>query len=101
MPNKTARKARDRCVFGNMMRSISYCHRGGVIYTPQVRLSWIILRLAMLAAVPLLIAGCSGINGGGSVSPASFFLPGLIQNDGPTNAPALTPDVSMLIASAK
>jgi hypothetical protein len=84
-----------------MMWSISSCHRGAVIYTPQVRLRWKFLRLAMLAALPLLMAGCSGINGGHSVSPASFFLPGLIQNDCPTNAPALMPEVSIQIASAK
>ena len=35
----------------------------------------------MSAAVLLLGAGCSGINASHSVSPASFFLPGLLQND--------------------
>jgi hypothetical protein len=61
----------------------------GLIYTGQVRLNWFFPRLAMLAFVLLLGAGCSGINTGGSVSPASFFLPGLMKADPPaaTNAP--------------
>jgi len=55
----------------------------------------------MLAAVlPLTITGCGGINANQSVSPASFFLPGLLKNDAPTNAPALTPVISTEIASA-
>lgn len=32
-----------------------------------------------LAALVLLNTGCSGINASKSVSPASFFLPGLMQ----------------------
>jgi len=83
-----------------MIRSISCCHRGGLFYTPQVRLSWKFLRLAILAVMPLLIAGCNGINGGTSVSPASFFLPGLLKNDCPTNTPTLMPEISTQIASA-
>jgi hypothetical protein len=35
----------------------------------------------------LLTSGCSGINSGVGVSPASFLLPGLIMND-PQPAPA-------------
>ena len=43
----------------------------------------------MLAFVLLAGAGCSGINASGSVSPATFFLPGLMKADPPaaTNAP--------------
>ena len=60
----------------------------GLIYNRQVRLNWNFLRLAMLAFVTLWGAGCSGINTGTSVSPASFFLPGLMQADPPAaNAP--------------
>jgi len=48
------------------------------------------MRWAMLVvlAVGLLggLTACSGINASGSVSPASFFLPGLIQVTPPTNA---------------
>jgi hypothetical protein len=36
--------------------------------------------MAMLAVVALLGVGCGGINASQSVSPASFFLPGLIKN---------------------
>ena len=43
----------------------------------------------MLAFLTLFGAGCSGINAGTTVSPASFFLPGLLKADPPaaTNAP--------------
>jgi len=65
-----------------------------------VRLNWKILRLA-LAATLLSLAGtgCSGINAGQSVSPATFLLPGIMKNDAPAPAPALTPSVSSEIAS--
>ena len=66
-----------------------------------MRLNWKILRLAVPAALVLTSAGCSGINSSQSISPASFFLPGLLKNDAPTNAPALTPVSSSEIASAK
>lgn len=84
-----------------MMQAISSCHREGLDYTPQVRLKWIFLRLALLAALPLALTGCSGINSTQSVSPASFFLPGLLKNDAPTNAPALIPEKSTEIATLR
>jgi hypothetical protein len=48
-----------------------------------VRLNWIFRRLAILPAIILLGAGCSGINASKSISPLDFFLPGLIQNNSP------------------
>jgi len=53
----------------------------GLLYTGQVRLNWKSAWLAMLALPAILGAGCSGINAGGSVSPASFFLPGIMKAD--------------------
>jgi hypothetical protein len=44
-----------------------------------VKLNWNFLRLAILAVGALGIAGCGGVSGSQTVSPASFFLPGLIQ----------------------
>ena len=43
----------------------------------------------MLAFLTLFGASCSGINAGTTVSPASFFLPGLLKADSlaATNAP--------------
>jgi len=43
----------------------------------------------MLAFLTLFGAGCAGINAGTTVSPASFFLPGLLKADPPAaiNAP--------------
>jgi hypothetical protein len=46
--------------------------------------------LLLLALVPL-IAGCSGVNAGGSVSPATFLLPGLMQNE-PEPTPLTVPE---------
>jgi hypothetical protein len=45
----------------------------------QVRLNWKFLRLAMLATLGLSLTGCGGVNLGGSVSPATFFLPGVMN----------------------
>ena len=43
----------------------------------------------MLAFLTLFGTGCGGINAGTTVSPASFFLPGLLKADPPaaTSAP--------------
>jgi hypothetical protein len=66
-----------------------------------VRLSWKFLWLSLFAALPLAGAGCSGINASQSVSPASFFLPGLLKNDAPARPAGLTPAPSSEIAFAK
>jgi hypothetical protein len=47
----------------------------------EMRLSRILIRLALVAALAALGIGCSGINNSYGVSPASFLLPGLLQND--------------------
>jgi hypothetical protein len=52
----------------------------------------------MLALV-FFCAGCGGINASKTVSPASFFLPGLLKNDVPTNAPVSFPQTSTEFAS--
>jgi hypothetical protein len=44
----------------------------------------------MLMVSALALTGCGGINTGTSVSPASFFLPGILKTDPPaTNAPVV------------
>jgi hypothetical protein len=46
------------------------------------------LQLAICPVVVLLLgAGCSGINMTKSISPATFLLPGLLQNDTPPPPP--------------
>lgn len=40
-----------------------------------------LIPVAGLALAVAVLTGCSGINSTQSVSPASFLLPGLIQND--------------------
>jgi len=55
-----------------------------------------------LLPLAFMTGGCGGINAGASVSPASFFLPGLLRNDTPpaTNAPCAIPANSPVYASA-
>jgi len=55
----------------------------------------------MLSAAALGLAGCSGINAGTTVSPASFFLPGLLRNDAPAHAPVAPPEISKEFAVTK
>jgi hypothetical protein len=65
----------------------------------QVRLNRSFPVLAMFAtALAFICVGCSGINTGTTVSPASFFLPGLLKNDAPTNAPVSFPQNSKELA---
>ena len=59
--------------------------------------------MAMLTAVALSGAGCGGINASQSVSPASFFLPGLLKANPPsTNSlPVMPVENSTEIASVR
>jgi hypothetical protein len=64
-----------------------------------------LLRLAILPGFALLLgAGCSGINATGSVSPATFLLPGIMQADPPRTRPPQTPEFvagSQLLAKSR
>jgi hypothetical protein len=54
-----------------------------------VQLNWkTALRAALLPAVLLLCAGCSGINASHSVSPATFLIPGFFGQAQPQAAPS-------------
>ena len=87
---------------GVFVLGIKSCLHVRLFYTGQVRFNWNFLGLAMLMALVLLSAGCSGINAGASVSPASFFLPGLLKADSPqTNAPVSFPETSKEFAQAE
>jgi hypothetical protein len=56
----------------------------------------------MIVALALGCAGCGGINGSQSISPASFFLPGLLKADPPqTNAPDLLEAKAVLLTSVR
>jgi hypothetical protein len=46
-----------------------------------VKLNWKYKRVVTSVALLLLCAGCGGFSASRSVSPASFFLPGLLQAD--------------------
>jgi hypothetical protein len=59
----------------------------------------------MLVVFALCVAGCSGVNTSGSVSPIDFFLPGaghfLKADPSPTNAPCAFPIITPELASIK
>jgi hypothetical protein len=56
----------------------------------------------MLMALALFGSGCSGINAGTSISPATFLLPGIMKAEPPkTNAPILLPEPTKEFASTK
>jgi len=58
-----------------------------------------LLALAMLLVLAAGGTGCGGINASQSVSPATFFLPGLMKAGPPaTNAPAGCPVQSKEVA---
>lgn len=46
-----------------------------------MRFKRILPRLAIIPVIALLTSGCSGFNGSGSISPATFLLPGLMKAD--------------------
>ena len=53
-------------------------------YSVHVNSKWNLFRKAaalVMASVALLGIGCGGIGASGSISPASFLLPGLGHND--------------------
>jgi hypothetical protein len=80
------------------------CLCAGLLYTGRVRLNWNWLRLAMLAmTLAWFGTGCAGINAGGTVSPATFFLPGLMKAEPlpATNAPCRLPESSPEFAQAR
>jgi hypothetical protein len=57
----------------------------------------------MLVFLTLFSAGCGGINAGTTVSPASFFLPGLLKADPPpaTDAPVAVSAPFQQLAQAR
>jgi hypothetical protein len=67
-----------------------------------VRLNWKFLWLATLTALALSLTGCGGINLGGSVSPATFLLPGVMNTPAPkTGAPMIASNPSQQLAQAR
>jgi hypothetical protein len=60
--------------------------------------------VAMFVALALVFctSGCGGISASQSVSPASFFLPGILKaNPATTNAPVAFMEKSVTLAVAK
>jgi hypothetical protein len=48
-----------------------------------------LLRLAIIPVLAFLATGCSGINASGTISPATFLLPGLGKAQPETTLPAV------------
>ena len=60
-------------------------------YSVHVNSKWNLFRKAagpLMASVALLGIGCGGVGASGSISPASFLLPGLGHNDSQKAPPA-------------
>ena len=51
------------------------------LYCALVKLNWKVVLAVFSAALALAGSGCSGVHAQGSVSPATFLLPGLMRND--------------------
>ena len=69
-----------------------------------MKLKWKPIQPVAGAALLVLTAGCSGINSTHSVSPASFFLPGLLKAEpppAPTDATPLEMTSGKLVALAR
>jgi hypothetical protein len=62
-----------------------------------------ILRLGLVAGCGVLLAGCGGLNGGTTVSPASFFMPGILKADPPKDDGKLSilPASVVIVAQAR
>src|SRR2546423_15570814 len=59
---------------------ITCCQEHNAHYTPYaVRLNWKILQVLGMAALLLPAVGCGGLHPRYTVSPASFFFPGLFK----------------------
>ncbi len=47
--------------------------------------------LGLVFTAACLATGCGGVSGSRSVSPGTFFLPGLMKNEPPATAPETAP----------
>jgi hypothetical protein len=89
-PTKAPQKKAARCQAAQA--TIMYCQHVRPTYTPDsVTFHWKSCRFVTCAALLAFGAGCSGINSRHSVSPASFFLPGLLKADPPEQVQPLLP----------
>jgi hypothetical protein len=56
-----------------------------------VRLHWKILQFGVFTGLTVLATGCGGLQGKYSISPLSFFLPGLVKADSKLGNPGNQP----------
>ena len=69
--------------------------------TNSVRLHLKYWRLVLIPAVVLVVVGCGGFSASRSVSPASFFLPGLMKADPPSPPVEWSPPVAVSTEMAR
>lgn len=71
------------------LQLIQYCHGACPLYSSGLMTkAKRVFRILGLVAAAVLVTGCSGVNYTHGVSPATFLLPGLVNNEEP--APAAT-----------
>jgi len=69
-----------------------------------VRIKWNLFQVAVVTGLAALGMGCGGMTASGSVSPATFLLPGLGHNDSAPQDPSEivvkseTPAVTVVVA---
>lgn len=73
------------------------------IYTPLMINCRRLGSLALLVSIVFLAGGCGGFSGSHSVSPASLFLPGLVQTPGmeSTNGMGLSSEKDLVETNLK
>lgn len=79
-----------KTIYGQALR-ISGCTAARIAYTAPMRKKWNFGLWLSLAALTVTVTGCGGLSATKTVSPASFFLPGLLHNTIPAQeTPSLT-----------
>lgn len=66
------------------------CGEGGAPYAAPMKLGRV-LCVGLVSAAAVLMTGCGGVNATGSVSPATFLLPGLMHKAPEAKPPGTLP----------
>lgn len=72
------RKNRVAKVFGIASEQLEGCDEGGLTYAAAMKLGRRLVLVAGTIAAGFFVSGCGGVNATGSVSPATFLLPGIL-----------------------
>jgi len=66
------------------------CGEGGAPYAARMKLGRV-LCVGLVSAAAVLMTGCGGVNATGTVSPATFLLPGLMRKTPEAKPPGAMP----------